>query len=143
MLVRRLGQRFLCFIFQLSPIMSRRLDRINELFRREIGAILQKDYEWHGRLVTVSDVEVTQDLKEGKVWISVLGGDHHPVLEKLNKEHGAIQSKVMKRVVLKATPVLVFRHDSSAGRGVDIVNLLQEVDKLPKAPEEDPSDEPK
>lgn len=120
--------------------MSRRLDRVNELLRREIGIILQKDYEWHGRLVTVSDVEITQDLKEGKVWISVLGGDFHPVLEKLNKEHGSIQAKVMKRVVLKSTPVLAFKHDSSAGRGVEIVNLLQEVDKLPKAPLEDEED---
>lgn len=117
--------------------MSRRLDRINELLRREIGAILQRDYQWNGKLVTVSDVEVTQDLKEGKVWISVLGGAAAPVVEKLNKDHGAIQSKVMKRVVLKSTPVLRFQHDSSAVRGVEVINLLQEVDKLPKAPEED------
>ena len=115
--------------------MSRRTDRVNELLRREIGQVVQKDYEWHGKLVTVSDVEVTQDLKEGKVWIGVLGGDATPVIEKLNREHGSIQSKVMKRVVLKSTPVLHFRHDSSAVRGVDIVNLLEEVDKLPKAPE--------
>lgn len=114
--------------------MSRRTDRINELLRREIGHIIQKDYEWHGKLVTVSEVEVTQDLKEGKVWIGVLGGDAAPVMEKLNREHGGIQAKVMKRVVLKSTPVLQFRHDSSAVRGVDIVNLLEEVDKLPKAP---------
>lgn len=117
--------------------MSRRLDRVNELLRREIGAIIQKDYEWNGKLVTVSDVEVTQDLKEGKVWTSVLGGDAGPVISKLNKDHGSIQSKVMKRVVLKSTPVLRFHHDSSAVRGVSIVNLLEEVDKLPKAPLED------
>ena len=43
----------------------------------------------------------------------------------------------MKRVVLKSTPVLIFRHDDSAIRGVEIVNLLEEVDKLPKAPEVD------
>lgn len=115
--------------------MSRRTDRVNELLRREIGQVIQKDYEWHGKLVTVSDVEVTQDLKEGKVWIGVLGGDAAPVIEKLNRDHGAIQSKVMKRIVLKSTPVLQFRHDSSAVRGVDIVNLLEEVDKLPKAPQ--------
>ena len=115
--------------------MSRRLDRVNELFRREIGRIIQKDYEWHGILVTVSAVEVTQDLKEGKVWTSVLGGDAAPVIDKLNREHGSIQSKVMKRVVLKSTPVLRFHHDSSAIRGVDLVNLLEEVDKLPKAPD--------
>jgi ribosome-binding factor A len=88
--------------------MSRRLDRVNELLRREIGNVIQKDYEWHGKLVTVSEVEVTQDLKEGKVWTSVLGGDAGPVIDKLNREHGSIQSKVMKRVVLKSTPVLRF-----------------------------------
>jgi ribosome-binding factor A len=115
--------------------MSRRTDRVNELLRREIGQVIQKDYEWHGKLVTVSDVEVTQDLKEGKVWIGVLGGDAKPIIDKLNRDHGSIQSKVMKRVVLKSTPVLHFRHDSSAVRGVDIVNLLEEVDKIPKAPE--------
>jgi len=117
--------------------MSRRLDRVNELLRREIGAVIQKDYEWNGKLVTVADVEVTQDLKEAKVWISVLGGSAQPVMEKLNKVHGDIQKKVMKRVVLKSTPVLAFRHDASAVRGVEIVNLLEEVDKLPKAPLED------
>jgi ribosome-binding factor A len=118
--------------------MSRRLDRVNELLRREIGNVIQKDYEWHGKLVTVAEVEITQDLKEGKVWTSVLGGDAGPVIDKLNRDHGSIQGKVMKRVVLKSTPVLRFHHDSSAIRGVGIVNLLEEVDKLPKAPEAEP-----
>ncbi len=117
--------------------MSRRIQRVNELLRREIGTVIQKDYEWNGKLVTISGVEVTQDLKEGRVWTSVLGGDPEPVLHRLNRDHGAIQKKVMKRVVLKSTPVLQFRSDTSAERGVDMVNLLQEVDKLPKAPEAD------
>ncbi len=114
--------------------MSRRLDRVNELLRREIGNVVQKDYEWNGKLVTISAVEITQDLKEGRVWTSVLGGEPGPVLDKLNRDHGSIQSKVMKRVVLRSTPVLRFVCDNSAARGVEIVNLLQEVDKLPKAP---------
>lgn len=117
--------------------MSRRLNRVNELLRREIGNVVQKDYEWHGKLVTISEVDVTQDLKEAKVWTSILGGDAQPVIDKLNRDHGLIQSKVMKRVVLKSTPVLRFHHDSSASRGVDMVNLLDEVEKLPKAPEAD------
>lgn len=117
--------------------MSQRIQRVNELLRREIGNIVQRDYEWNGVLVTISGVEVTQDLKEGKVWTSVLGGHSDPVLKKLNRDHGAIQSKVMKRVVLKSTPVLRFVCDQSAERGVDMVNLLDEVDKLPKAPAED------
>ncbi len=117
--------------------MNRRMDRVNELMKREISTVIQNDFEWGGKLVTVSSVEVTQDLKEGKVWIGVIGGAAEPVLEKLNRSNGAIQKAVMKRVVLKSTPVLVFRLDSSAARGVEIVNLLEEVDKLPKAdPEE-------
>lgn len=118
--------------------MPRRLDKVNELLRREIGSVVQRDYEWGGKLVTIGGVEVTQDLKEGKVWVGVLGGDATSVIDKLNREHGAIQSRVMKRVVLKSTPVLRFIHDASAVRGVEIVNLLDEVDKLPKAPEESP-----
>lgn len=114
---------------------SHRMDRVNELLRREISSVIQHDYEWNGMLVTISGVEVTQDLKEGKVWTSVLGGSSDSVIKKLNKDHGAIQSKIMKRVVLKSTPVLRFVCDQSAERGVDMVNLLDEVDKLPKAPE--------
>ena len=117
--------------------MNRRIDRVNELLRREISTVIQHDFEWNGRMVTVSAVEVTQDLKEGKVFISVIGGSADTVIDKLTRAHGAIQKAVMKRVVLKSTPILSFRHDNSAIRGVEIVNLLQEVEKLPKAPELD------
>ena len=120
---------------------SHRMDRVNELLRREISSVIQHDYEWNGVLVTISGVDITNDLKEGKVWTSVLGGSSEPVLKKLNRDHGAIQSKVMKRVVLKSTPVLRFVCDQSAERGVDMVNLLDEVDKLPKAPVSEEDDQ--
>ncbi len=113
--------------------MSQRQDRVNELLRREISAVLARDYEWPGQLVTVSEVEITQDFREARVWMSILGGHVPPILDKLNRDHGRIQSRVMKRVVLKTTPILSFRHDSSAAKGVDMVNLLQEVDRIPKA----------
>jgi ribosome-binding factor A len=117
--------------------MSRRTDRVNELLRREISGVIQREIEFTDSLVTVSGVEVTIDLKEAKVFISVLGGDVSWVMKKLASKRGFIQSKVMKRVVLKNTPVLSFRTDDSAERGVDIVNLLDEVEELPKAPSEE------
>ncbi|MBK1833883.1 30S ribosome-binding factor RbfA [Roseibacillus ishigakijimensis] len=115
--------------------MSQRLQRVDELLKREISAVVQKDFEWKGQLVSINAVEVTKDLREAKVWVGILGGDPEPVLEKLARKHGLIQSKVMKRVKLRNTPVLSFRHDASAERGVDIVNLLEEVDRLPTAGE--------
>lgn len=114
--------------------MGKRMDRVNELLRREISAVLQRDFEWNNALVTISAVNVTEDLKEAKVFVSILGGSTPGVLEQLNRKRGFIQSKVSKRVVLKNTPVLMFRVDASASRGVDVVNLLDEVAKLPTAP---------
>ena len=115
---------------------TRRLDKVNELMRREISTVIQRDFEFPDTIVTVAGVEITEDLKEGKVWIGVAGRMHpDQVLEKLNARHGMVQSLVSKRVVLRNTPRFVFRLDDSAQRGVDMVNLLEDIDKnLPKAP---------
>ena len=107
--------------------MSRRMDRVNELLKREISSVLQRDFEWKGTLVTVNSVEVSQDLKDARVYVGVLDGHEVRVIERLNGERGSIQSRVMKRVILKNTPVLRFVGDDSVVRGVDIVNLLDEV----------------
>lgn len=114
--------------------MSQRLDRINELLRREISTMVQRDFEFGGALVTVSGVEITQDLREAKVFIGVLGGHGSRVLEKLGQKRALIQSRVAKRVVMRCTPKLDFRLDTSAARGVGMIDVLDEVDKLPKAP---------
>ena len=109
--------------------------------RREISAVVQREFEWKGALVTVSEVDITQDLKEGKVFVSVLGGNAAEVLDKLNRKNGFIQGLVAKRVVLKNTPVLHFRVDQSAARGVGVINLLDEVAELPTAPPEELAEE--
>ena len=121
--------------------MSQRLDRINELLRREISTVLQRDFEFGGALVTVSGVDITQDLREAKVFVGVLGGYGAKVIEQLTQRRSLIQSRVAKRVVLRCTPKLDFRLDTSAARGVDMINVLDEVDKIPKAPPAPAEDE--
>ena len=121
--------------------MSQRLDRINELLRREISTVLQRDFEFGGALVTVSGVDITQDLREAKVFVGVLGGYGAKVIEQLSQRRALIQSRVAKRVVLRCTPKHDFRLDTSAARGVDMINVLDEVDKIPKAPPAPAEDE--
>lgn len=120
---------------------GKRLDKVNELMRREISSVLQRDFEWVNTIVTVTEVEVTEDLREAKVWISVIGQKPaKAVLEKLSEKRGYIQNTVAKRVVLRNTPRLMFRLDNSAERGVSLVNLIDDIaENLPKAPE-DPDD---
>ena len=114
--------------------MSRRMDRVNELLKREISSVVQRDFEFEGSLVTVNAVEVSQDLKDARVFVGVLGDRGEAVINRLNRNHGLIQGRVMKRVILKNTPVLSFVGDQSVERGVDMVNLLDEVAELPTAP---------
>ena len=115
---------------------THRLDKVNELLKREIGTCVQREFEWPGTIVSILDVEVTEDLREARVWVGVV--------EKLTRARGSIQGTVSRRVTLRNTPRLSFRHDDSARRGVDMVNLLDDIEKnLPKAPrlpegEEDP-----
>ena len=116
------------------------MDRVNELLKREISSVLQRDFEWKGLLVTVNSVEVSQDLKDARVYVGVLGGHEERVIGRLNGERGSIQGRVMKRVVLKNTPVLRCIGDDSVVRGVDIVNLLDEVAELPVAPPQEDGD---
>lgn len=115
---------------------SHRLDKVNELLKREIGSFVQREFEWPGTIVSILDVEVTEDLKEGRVWVGVVGRmAPAQVVEKLTRNRGSIQHAVSRRVVLRNTPRLSFRHDDSARRGVDMVNLLDDIEKnLPKAP---------
>ncbi len=115
---------------------SRRLDKVNELMKREIGTFVQKEFEWPGTIVSILDVEITEDLKEGRVWVGVVGRmTPTQVIEKLSRKRGDIQRAISRRVILRNTPKLTFRHDDSARRGVSMVNLLDDIEQnLPKAP---------
>ncbi len=115
---------------------TRRLDKVNELMKREIGTFVQKEFEWPGTIVSILDVEITEDLKEGRVWVGVVGRmAPAQVIEKLSRKRGDIQRAVSRRVVMRNTPKLTFRHDDSARRGVSMVNLLDDIEQnLPKAP---------
>lgn len=120
--------------------MSQRLDRINELLRREISACIEKHFEFPDTLVTVHAVETAVDLKDANVFIGVIGTPEQSraVMNKLGARRGFIQGTVMKRVVLRNTPHLHFKVDDSVERGVRILNLLDEIGEieLPEEPDE-------
>jgi ribosome-binding factor A len=110
--------------------------RVAELIRRELGMILEKDFSFHGALVTVHDVQLPPDMKQCFIWVGVLGkeSDKEKALEKLTSSRGAIQRALYKRVILKNSPQLFFRLDDSVERGVRVLNI---IDSLPPPAEED------
>jgi ribosome-binding factor A len=111
--------------------MKNRLVRVRELLQRELGAILARDHAFPDVLVTLNDVEITPDLKHATVYIGVIGPDHKArhVVEVLNHQHGDLQSRVAKRVVLKHTPRFHFRLDDSVERGVRVTSIMETIDR--------------
>ena len=111
--------------------MSQRILRVRELLKREIGSLISQDYGFNA-LVTVNDVDVTPDLRNGHVFIGVIGSDQEKVkiVKTLNRERGMIQKKISKRVVMKFTPKLHFKSDKSIERGVRTLNVIDSLDAI-------------
>ncbi len=102
--------------------------RVNEVVRRELSTIIARDLAFEDVLVTINQVDVTPDLKNGHVFVSVLGkGSRGAVIEKLEKERTHLQSEMAKKVVLKFTPHLVFHLDNSTARGARVIEILEEI----------------
>ena len=91
-------------------------------------------------MVTVNDVDVTPDLKNAHIFIGIIGNESEKIkiVNRLNKERGAIQHKVSKRVVMKFTPKMHFKSDLSIERGVRTLSLIESLDDDRNKKDEDP-----
>ncbi len=120
--------------------MKHRLLRVNELVKRELSTIITRDLRFDDALVTLNQVDVTPDLKNAHVFVSVLGkGNPAAVLEKLEENRVQLQAEMSKHVVLKYTPHLVFHLDDSIERGARVFKILEEI--VPEPNEEEIDDE--
>jgi len=119
--------------------MKHRLERVNELIRRELGDLLSRELTFEAALVTVQQVDITPDLKHAHVFVSVIGSEEQAkaAMAKLHSNRPHLQHLLSKRVVLKYTPHLHFKLDDSIVRGTRVISILEEIDLPP-----DTSDEP-
>jgi len=109
--------------------MKHRLERVCEVLKRELGAIILRELDFGSLLVTISGVDITPDLKQAHVYVSALGspGEQHGVLEKLEKARALLQREVAKRLSLKYTPLLHFKIDEAIERGSRVLDIMNEL----------------
>ena len=106
-----------------------RTDRVSAQLRRELGALVHEAVREH-RLpsVSVSDVEVTRDLANAKVFVTALmpekSAEAVAGLKELAKE---IRMQLARAVKLRHVPELHFHYDDSVDRGERIDNLLRDL----------------
>ena len=109
--------------------MKHRMLRVNEVVKRELSGILAREISFEGALVSINHVDVTSDLKNAHVFVSILGSEKaETVMKKLEEHRTAFQSELAKRVTMKFTPHLIFHLDESIARGSRVVELLQQID---------------
>ena len=111
-------------------MVKQRAERLGELIKQEISDILLKEVK-DPRIgfVSVTDVEVSGDLRHANVYVSVYGSDdeREQSMEGLEKATGYIRKLLGERITVYHTPELLFRYDNSIEYGAHISKLLDKV----------------
>jgi ribosome-binding factor A len=109
---------------------NHRANRVGEQMKKELSDIIgRKIKDPRIGFVTVTDVQVTGDLQQAKVYISVLGDDEQKenTLKGLAKAKGFIRSEIGHRIRLRKTPEIIFEFDESIDYGNRIDTLLHQL----------------
>ena len=110
-----------------------RHDRVSEALKREIGNIIHAELK-DPRLgfITVTRVELTQDLRYAKVFFSVLGKEeeYKKTKEALDSALGFIRRLIAQRIRLRLVPEISFKEDRSAEYSIRIQEALNEIKEL-------------
>lgn len=112
--------------------MSKRVNRVAEQMKKELGdIIIQKVKDPRIGFVTVTDVELTGDLQNATIFISVLGSEREKAdtLKGLNKAKGFIRTEVGSRIRFRKVPEIEFEFDESIAYGNRIETLLTQVNR--------------
>lgn len=117
-----------------------RIDRVNEQIKREIGVIIQKELaDPRLRFVTITNVDVSRDLRTAKVYFSALGENSVAEAAKkaLESAAGTIRRYVGGHIKMRYTPELHFIYDRSVEFSARVEQTLTEIhhDDTGKNPE--------
>jgi ribosome-binding factor A len=109
---------------------SRRVQKAAEAIREVVSmAILTELRDPRVQDVTVTFVEVSPDMRQAKVHVSVMGDDAKQklCLHGLQSSAGFLQTKVGKRIDTRYTPRLRFELDMGVKKSLAIARLLNDV----------------
>ena len=118
--------------------------RMAQDMKRELIAIIgeMKDPRVTGGLLTVTRLDVTPDLDQAKVYISVMGreGGPEPVVKALNKASGHVRTEVSRRMHIRKAPRFIFVEDDGAAYAAHINELLRTLNVNGDAEETQPAE---
>jgi ribosome-binding factor A len=124
-----------------QPKENRRHRQIANAIREELVTILRKDLSdpavERAGFITLSGVELSEDLRNGTVWCAFMGRDEglrevRDALEALNHSAKFIHRLLIKRIPMKVHPVLTFKYDQGFDRAAVVGKALHEAAEIEK-----------
>jgi ribosome-binding factor A len=115
----------------MAVMSTHRIERVSELVKQQISEILTERSLTGCGFITVTAAVVSPDLKDGRVYVSVIGTAEQKkrAMETLEEQHGRIQHELAHRIVLKYTPRLKFVLDETESHARRIESLLDQLDQ--------------
>lgn len=111
--------------------MSIRTDRLAAVIQRDVGQILQQSFQPSGSFITVTEVEVTDDLLIAKIFISVYapGKDEEAIYQHIEEQNVAIRKALASKIrhQVRRIPELLFNKDTSAEYAEKMDRLFDEI----------------
>lgn len=111
--------------------MSARTERVDELLRQEIGAIVAREVaDPRIGFATITSVETTDDLRHAKVWVSVIGqpAERDAAVAALRHAMPFVRHELGARLRMRRIPDLHIHLDDTAERGTRILQMLAELE---------------
>ncbi len=109
-----------------------RVEKLQELMKQEISQIILRELK-DPRIgfVTVTQVELTGDLRNAKIYVSIMGNEKQvkDTLKGLNSSMGFIRREVGHRIRMRVTPELTLALDKSLDYSAHIQELLLKIQK--------------
>jgi len=111
--------------------MNTRLSRVNELLKRELGNIVQKDLDLpKGTLTTITHVEAFPNLQGAKVYVSVLPEPQTQEVFRILKENVYdVQQVLNKRLNMRPVPKIQWVEDADTPQIQRVEELLEQIKK--------------
>lgn len=111
--------------------MSRRTERLNQFLREEISELLRQAKDPRlDSFVTITEVSITSDLRQAKVFVSVLGDEKEQerVLTGLTAACPFFRRQLAPRLTMRFVPELIFMRDDSIERGSHLLQIIDQVE---------------
>lgn len=111
---------------------DRRVARVSSQIQREVSLLLLseiKDDRVGAGMVSVTDVEVSNDLQHARIFVSIYGTPEakNETMEGLKACTTFVRQKIAQRMRLRRVPEIVFLEDTSIERGNKMLNLLNQI----------------